>query len=402
MIQKFLYPGGDKDSNYFSIPFYEEIDFDNKYLYSINYLGINSSKISGKKIEKFESKLDIYNSLYKIKIVFFCLEYTGIIIIIFIYFFREKGYIFTSDKFKIFLYSLYFFAYLFYFIYFILIIVCLGFQTQYVITFMNKINFDFENNKNDYKWNVAVFLHFFFYVAYIIIYRIIENKFEFNNTDNPVVPIKESSNNMGRNEQNVKVYSLNQITENNEIDENTINKQEIEKLRKELDEMKIESNKVTNERDNYKKQYQQLTKDNKNLNYSLEKLKESVNDKEKIIKEKDEKISNLEEDNKALLSIIKDNNNVKSALKTSLPFDITEGEKLMCLIFINDGQTVKQPIICKDTHKFNEVENLLYEKCPEYKETENYFLVNGDKINKSKTLIENRIKDGQVILINSI
>ena len=40
-----------------------------------------------------------------------------------------------------------------------------------------------------------------------------------------------------------------------------------------------------------KKQYQQLTKDNKNLNYTLEKLKESVNDKEKIIKEKDEKIS---------------------------------------------------------------------------------------------------------------
>ena len=92
---------------------------------------------------------------------------------------------------------------------------------------------------------------------------------------------------------------------------------------------------------------------------------------------------------------------MKSALKTSLPFDITEGEKLMCLIFINGGQTVKQPIICKDTHKFNEVENLLYEKCPVYKEYDNVFLANGSKINKSKTLIENGIKDGQIITMTT-
>ena len=121
-----------------------------------------------------------------------------------------------------------------------------------------------------------------------------------------------------------------------------------------------------------------------------------------IIKQKDEKISILEENNKSLLSVIKKYNDMKNALKSSLPFDINEGEKLMCLIIQSTDQSVHYPIICKNTLKFFEVENLLYEKCPEYKETENYFLVNGDKINKSKTLIENRIKDGQVILINSI
>ena len=402
-----LNPGGDDDSNYFSIPFYEEIDFDNKYLYSINYLGINSTKISGNKIEKFESKLDIYDKLYITKIVFFCIEYTSIIIIIFIYFCREKGQIFTSDHFKIFLYILFFISLLLNFIYFILIIVCLGFHREYVITFMNKINFDFEKNKNDYKWNVAVLLHFFFYAAYVIIYFSLENKFEFNNIKNPIVPVIEPPNNIDRNAHNVDVYGNN---------ENTINNKDIKDLENEkltlknnLDEMTKNFNKVSEERDTYKKKYEQLINENKNKfnNTQDEDVKEKVNEEEsikklqKIIKEKDETISNLEETNKTLLSVIKEYNNMKNALKLSITFDLKEGEKLMCLIFISTDQEVKQPIICKDTHKFNEVENLLYEKCPVYKEYDNVFLANGNKINKSKTLIENGIKDGQIITMTT-
>ena len=168
-------------------------------------------------------------------------------------------------------------------------------------------------------------------------------------------------------------------------------------------------NKVSEERDTYKKKYEQLINENKNKfnNTQDEDVKEKVNEEEsikklqKIIKEKDETISNLEETNKTLLSVIKEYNNMKNALKLSITFDLKEGEKLMCLIFISTDQEVKQPIICKNTHKFNEVENLLYEKCPVYKEYDNVFLANGSKINKLKTLIEIGIKDGQIITMTT-
>ena len=90
---------------------------------------------------------------------------------------------------------------------------------------------------------------------------------------------------------------------------------------------------------------------------------------------------------------------MKNALKSSLPFDINEGEKLMCLIIQSTDSSVHFPIICKNTHRFNELENLIYEKWPEYKESDNYFLCNGAIINRFKTLTENRIEDGQIIIM---
>ena len=48
------------------------------------------------------------------------------------------------------------------------------------------------------------------------------------------------------------------------------------------------------------------------------------------------------------------------------------------------------------------VEWQFYEKYPEFKDTENFFLVNGNKINKYRTLKENGIKDCDIILLNII
>ena len=60
------------------------------------------------------------------------------------------------------------------------------------------------------------------------------------------------------------------------------------------------------------------------------------------------------------------------------------------------------PVICKDNDIFVYVECSFYEKYPEFKDTENYFLVNGNKINKYRTLKENGIKDCDIILLNII
>ena len=86
-------------------------------------------------------------------------------------------------------------------------------------------------------------------------------------------------------------------------------------------------------------------------------------------------------------------------MRSSLPFQFKEGEKLMCVIFQSTDQSIHYPMICKNTQKFNDLENLLYQKFNEYKETQNFFLCNGIEIDKSKTLEENKIKDGEIIIL---
>ena len=44
----------------------------------------------------------------------------------------------------------------------------------------------------------------------------------------------------------------------------------------------------------------------------------------------------------------------------------------------------------------------MYNNYPDYEEYENYFLVNGRKINKNKTIEENSIKDKDVLTLLKI
>ena len=72
----------------------------------------------------------------------------------------------------------------------------------------------------------------------------------------------------------------------------------------------------------------------------------------------------------------------------------------MPIIFISGDQNIHYAIICKNTDKFNSIENLLYEVYPEFQESENFFTVNGQKINKSKTMKQNNIKPSSIIMLN--
>ena len=89
-------------------------------------------------------------------------------------------------------------------------------------------------------------------------------------------------------------------------------------------------------------------------------------------------------------------------LKSRYPFELLKDEKLLSLIFVSNNQEIHYSIICKDSDKFTVVENLLYAEYPKYRESENYFLFNGEKINKYKTLKENNLKNGSIILLNQI
>ena len=147
---------------------------------------------------------------------------------------------------------------------------------------------------------------------------------------------------------------------------------------------------------------------NKNEN-NEKKINELINKNQLLI----EKIKELEsKSNFSNYKNIKEDNNNSykekvinlldeiNELKIKRPIEILPGEKLISVIF--QTSDFLRYIICKDSDTFAKVENLLYQKYPEYKETEQYFIVNGQKVNRFKTLKENKIKDSDVILMQKI
>ena len=56
-------------------------------------------------------------------------------------------------------------------------------------------------------------------------------------------------------------------------------------------------------------------------------------------------------------------------------------------------------IICKNTQKFTELEEKLYKEYPEYSKSNNYFIINGNRVNKTKSLDENKIRNNDIIIL---
>ena len=142
-----------------------------------------------------------------------------------------------------------------------------------------------------------------------------------------------------------------------------------------------------------------------------EKIILDKNNNEKEMKKKIDKIEKMEEALKCdskndkiieLLEKLEKKENEFKDIKSSNPFNLLKGEKLMSIIFISDDQKLHHSLICKNTDKFAKIECKLYEIYPEYVETENYFINNGVKINKYKSIEENKIKDSDIIILNKI
>ena len=158
----------------------------------------------------------------------------------------------------------------------------------------------------------------------------------------------------------------------------------------------------------------ELINKNKKLEESLKNLKDKNLQYEKIINDQKKTIDNLNE-NLSLFNGKKDNveneilelvkelrekeKEIKS-LKSSFPFEIKQGEKLMSIIFISVDQKIHHSFICKNTDMFINIEKSLYDIYPEYKESENYFLLRGLKINKYKSLEDNNIKNSDIITLS--
>ena len=82
-----------------------------------------------------------------------------------------------------------------------------------------------------------------------------------------------------------------------------------------------------------------------------------------------------------------------------MPFTLEEGEKLMTIILKSEDENLIYPITCKNTDSFYKIGAQLYTIFPKYIERENVFFVNGEKINRYKTLENNIIKNNDVIIL---
>ena len=86
-------------------------------------------------------------------------------------------------------------------------------------------------------------------------------------------------------------------------------------------------------------------------------------------------------------------------LKNKLYYNSNDFSNLMTVIFYSTDHKIHYSLICKKTDKFNKLENELFETFPECQDSEDFFMVNGQKVNRYKTLEENKIKNSQVITL---
>ena len=160
----------------------------------------------------------------------------------------------------------------------------------------------------------------------------------------------------------------------------------------------------------------QITELKKELNI---KYKEELNIFKEVLAKKISKFShNLKKETDKFIDskIIKEDNNNSiednddlqlnkkiDELKEKLsryPFELSKGEKLISVIFTSFDNKILHSIICKNTEKFIQLEKELYNYYPEYSKSDNYFLVNGNRVDKFKTLDENKIKNSDNIILS--
>ena len=75
--------------------------------------------------------------------------------------------------------------------------------------------------------------------------------------------------------------------------------------------------------------------------------------------------------------------------------------EMMCVNFISLDQNINYSIPCTNSDIFAEIEEKLYKEYPQYRETNNGFLHNGNLILRFKTIAENKIESGKPIILNN-
>ena len=151
---------------------------------------------------------------------------------------------------------------------------------------------------------------------------------------------------------------------NNNSSQNEINnlKNELNKANKIIEQQKLIINDLQN-------------KLNNNTN--------NINNYQNIIIQKDNEINNLK---LQLNNLLQSNNNLSN--------NNINIKDMMCVNFISSDQNVHYAVPCAKNNTFAEIEEKLYQIYPQYRETNNNFLANGNQVLRFKTIAENKIGNG--------
>ena len=215
-----------------------------------------------------------------------------------------------------------------------------------------------------------------------------------------------------------KSFNINSKKSNNYLNSNNFNNvnnnfnnnikdDKIKDLERLLNEEKIKTIKL-------KELLKQEEDKNMKLNLTINELKKIITNLEESLKNKKEELKNISDklnnnlinsDKKELYEKINKNNIEIKELKEKLsryPFELLEGEKMLSIIFNSTKQDINFSIICKNTDLFVNIELELYKEYPQYTDDNNFFTVHGYTIKKYKSLDYNKIKNNDIILLNSI
>ena len=187
-------------------------------------------------------------------------------------------------------------------------------------------------------------------------------------------------------QQNIKIKELEELL-------NISLEQGVNKIEKENSE-KLENQKLKEELNKAKKTIEYLSNINNELEEQLKNIKNApinndINDKSLIISLKEQIARKDEEINQLKLKNI----NIVEEEKV-IPIN-----KLTCVNFISSDQNIHLPIPCDKSEIFAHIEEKLYEDYPAYKETNNYFLVNGKPVLRFKTIEENKISNSSPVIL---
>ena len=165
-----------------------------------------------------------------------------------------------------------------------------------------------------------------------------------------------------------------------------------------------EKKKLKDDLDYYKKENEKLKEENKKLNEDNKKLKNELIKVNKIISDN----NNKPKENTELQEIInlknmllnKENEILNLKLKLQSSSDVKKAvnfDDILFIHFISLDQKINCPIKCLKTDTFAEVEEKLYQKYEEYRETNNNFVAKGKIILRFKKICDNNINDGDKI-----
>ena len=110
-----------------------------------------------------------------------------------------------------------------------------------------------------------------------------------------------------------------------------------------------------------------------NLQFSIQSYQNIINQKEQELNNLKKQLGNINYQNKG---------------------NYVDMNKLMSVNFISVDQKIHFSVPCIDSDTFAEVEEKLYKQFPEYRETNNNFIANGEPVLRFKTISQNRIGNG--------